>query len=64
MRNRATGPEERRWLLRQRYLERYFAPEDDASGSPILTIVLILAAFTCLVVCALVILIPIQWLLR
>lgn len=53
---------ERRRYYREQFLDRYFPPEAEGKPSPLLTIILILAAFTCLFICGVLILIPLQWL--
>jgi hypothetical protein len=60
---RIHDPDEGRRGYRQPPRGRYFFSLDQGrSSSPIVTMVLILAAFTCLVICVLLLLIPFRWL--
>jgi hypothetical protein len=55
---RFRSPDERRRTYREQYLDRYFAPEDGQGMSPLVIAILILAVFTCLFICAILMMIP------
>jgi hypothetical protein len=59
---RIHDPDEGQRGIRSALRDRYFPPERGGKASPIVTIILILAAFTCLFICAILMLVPLQWL--